>query len=455
MKAFQSIRVRLTLWYAAVLAVLLVLFSSAVYGFVYLRLSEQIARRLDDQYAALAQSIRDEPEVEELEELDRIGLTDAFEVRTDGGLLYRSRRWPASDRATTASTGETTTRHMHTELALYRVRRGTIDSDGQHFAITVAVSEREQRAMLGTLAAIFLAALPIGLCVALVGGWWMAARVLAPIAQLTARAREISAEKLSERLPIANPHDELGRLAAVINEMLGRLDSAFGRLRVFTADASHELRTPLTVLCAVGEAALQDGYNANACREAVGSMLEEADRLVSLLDNLLVLTRADADGAVIRREACDLGALASEVAELMAVLADEKQQQLVVDAPAGIIIWADPMLVRQAVLNVLDNAIKFTPVGGHVEVRVGGTATLGAVTVRDSGPGIAPEHRERIFERFYRADSVRASERGAGLGLPIAQWAVTVHGGRVELETEVGMGSAFRLLFPLYEGDKP
>lgn len=458
MTGFRSIRVRLTLWYTLALAVLLSLFAVGVYEIVRLRLSEQLAQRLNSQYAAIEQSLREEPdteepETEELEELERIGLTDAFVIERNGKTFYRSRLWPAElasvDRGLDQGEAERTKAG-----GMFRVQRGQLDWAGHRYEIAVAANDAERRATLQSLAVVLVTGLSVTVILAVGGGWWLASRALRPVARITAQAQQINADRLSERLPVDNAHDEIGELATVFNEVLARLEDAFARVRSFAADASHELRTPLTALRSVGEAALQNRDNADAYRDAVGSMLEETDRLVAVLDNLLVLTRADADRAVVRPEMCDLSLLVREVVELVGVLADEKEQELAVDASPGVTAWADATLLRQAVLNVLDNAIKFTPVGGRVKVRVSGTPTEGVVEICDSGPGIAEEHRARIFERFYRVDSKRAMVRGSGLGLPIARWAVGVSHGRIELETEVGAGSTFRLVLPAQEGAK-
>jgi heavy metal sensor kinase len=458
MTGFRSIRVRLTLWYTVALAVLLTLFAVGVYGIVRLRLSEQLVQELNSQYTAIEQSLREEPdseepETEELEELERIGLTEAFAIERDGKTFYRSRLWSAElanvDHAVGAGEAERTK-----AKGFFRVRRGQIDLAGHRYEIAVAVNDADRRATLHSLAVVLAAGLPVTVILAVGGGWWLASRALRPVARITAQAHRIKPDRLSERLPVDNPHDEIGELATVFNEVLARLEDAFARVRSFAADASHELRTPLTALRSVGEAALQDRNNTKNYRDAVGSMLEEVDRLVGVLDNLLVLTRADADRAVVRPAMCDLGTLVREVVELVGVLAEEKGQKLTVDASAGVTVWADATLLRQAVINVLDNAIKFTPAGGRVSVCVSGNPAEGVVEIRDSGPGIAEEHRERIFERFYRVDSTRSTERGSGLGLPIARWAVGVNRGRIKLESEVGVGSTFRIVLPAQEGAK-
>jgi heavy metal sensor kinase len=264
------------------------------------------------------------------------------------------------------------------------------------------------------------------------------------------KARKITAESLGERLPVENPEDEFGRLATVFNETLSRLNDSFARLRRFTADASHELRTPLTAMRSVGEVALQRSLDRAAYRDVIGSMLEEVDRLTRLVESLLTLTRAESGRMKLTSNVVDLGGLASAVADSLRVLAEEKAQSLSVDAGAHVEVTCDPTVLRQGLINLLDNAIKYTPEKGAISVRVATTA-LGeaAIEVKDTGPGIPAAHRERIFDRFYRVDAGRARDAGGlGLGLAITRWAVEAHGGRIELESEEGQGSLFRIVLP-------
>jgi heavy metal sensor kinase len=321
----------------------------------------------------------------------------------------------------------------------------------------VAHEEQTFGQSMNSLAMILLLGIPAALFLAILGGYFLAGRALSPIAAMAAKAREITAERLSERLPVENPHDEFGQLAMVFNETFLRLEDSSARLRRFTADASHELRTPLTAIRSVGEVGMNESMDAASCREVIGSMLEETDRLTKLVDSLLTLSRADAGTVPFSREKVDLAALASEVSECLQVLAEEKEQSLTVAPPASVFTPTDRGTLRQALINLLDNAIKFTPAGGKIQVTVGTTPGSEAVlAVSDNGPGIAPEHREKIYERFYRVDEGRSREvGGAGLGLSIVKWAVESNGGRIELDTGANRGSTFRIIFPLPAKDLP
>jgi signal transduction histidine kinase len=234
----------------------------------------------------------------------------------------------------------------------------------------------------------------------------------------------------------------------VFNETLGRLQASFDQMRRFTADVSHELRTPLTSIRSVGEVGLREHRDDAQYRGIIGSMLEEADRLASLVDRLLTLSRAESGQAKLSIEEVSLLDLADNVAAHLGVLAEEKGQSIVVDGRATPHAAADRLVLRQALISLVDNAIKFSPPDGKIRIRVSETGDAGIIDVVDSGTGIDAEHRARIFDRFYRAADGTAQEPGSGLGLSIAKWAVEANGGRLTLEASEGTGSTFRIAVP-------
>jgi heavy metal sensor kinase len=269
------------------------------------------------------------------------------------------------------------------------------------------------------------------------------------------RARTITAERLGERLAVENPNDEIGRLAAVFNEMFGRLEAAFDQMRRFTADASHELRTPLTAIRTVGEVALRDARDNPEYREVIGSMLEETDHVTRLVEALLMLSRADAGQIPIAREAVDLAELSHRVTAQLEVLAEEKQQSLSIDVQEPVRAHVDPLVLRLALVNLVDNAIHHSPPGARITVRIWASPAEAMIDVEDNGPGIAARHLDRLFERFYRVDAARTRQGGGvGLGLAITRWAVEVQDGHVEVISEEGAGSVFRIRLPR-EHDQP
>lgn len=290
---------------------------------------------------------------------------------------------------------------------------------------------------------------PIFLLIAVATGYFLARQALRPIDVLASQAQKIGAENLRTRLTPANQHDELGNLASVLNELLDRLQRSFQQLKNFTADASHELRTPLTAMRSVGEVGLQPGQSPEYYREVIGSMLEETGRLTHLVDSLLFLAKADADSVKLNRQEFDVIPFLEEAKESLLILAEEKGQTMEVSASGPLVISADKALLRRALLNLIDNAIKYTPVGGVIRLGVallpGG---LLRITVSDTGPGIPEEYREKIFDRFFRPDKDRSRETGgAGLGLAIVQWIVSVHNGAVGVESNAG-GSTFHIDLP-------
>jgi signal transduction histidine kinase len=224
-------------------------------------------------------------------------------------------------------------------------------------------------------------------------GYLVAARALKPVDAMAQRASQITAEQLNERLQIENPDDELGKLGTAFNTALARLERSFEQLRRFTADASHELRTPLTAIKSVGEVSLGMQGDANYYRDAIGSMLEEANRLTHLVDSLLTMARADAGRIQLHRTGVNLYELAKEACGLLDVLAEEKQQTIQVEGDLYAVVLADQTILRQAVVNLVHNAVKFSPVNGSVRIAVGESGKAAVIEVHDSGPGISAEHR--------------------------------------------------------------
>src|SRR4030095_9528176 len=242
--------------------------------------------------------------------------------------------------------------------------------------------------------------------------------------------------------PGPNPHDELGRLASVFNETLARLPASFEELKRFTADASHELRSPLTALRTVGEVGLHEARTEDDLRDTIGSMLEEAQRLSDLIDALLTLARMESGKQELKREPLLVAELLAEVQSHLGILATEKHQTLRVTAEPDLLASADRMFLGQALVNVVHNAIRYSPDNTRIDLAARRRDSDVVIEITDQGPGIAPEHRGKIFERFFRADKARSRADGAaGLGLAIAKWSVESQDGRIEVESESGQGS--------------
>jgi len=333
-----------------------------------------------------------------------------------------------------------------------RTFQKSADIDGQTITLRVFRDESGNRATLRRILAGLALGMPVAVLLAALGGYLMAGRTLRPIAAMAAEARQITSESLTKRLPNPNPHDELGQLATVINETLNRLERSFDALKRFTADASHELRTPLTALRSVGEVALREERPAGHLRETVGSMLEEVQRLQDLTDTLLLLARAESGRLPLHAEPFVLHDLAKEVCERLEILAAEKHQRLEIEAPTHPVhVHADRTLLRQAITNLLHNAIRHSPPHSTIRVATTHRESQAILEITDHGPGIAPDHREKIFERFYRIDKARSrAEGGAGLGLAIARLSVELNHGTIELDSTPGTGSCFRIVLPVF-----
>jgi heavy metal sensor kinase len=332
----------------------------------------------------------------------------------------------------------------------WRTLAAPVTIGGHTVVLRVSRSAERVREELSEVLAVLILGLPLVVALAAVGGYVLARRALAPIDHLASEARRITADRLHERLAAPNQHDEIGRLTAVINETFARLESSFDQLRRFTADSSHELRTPLAVVRGIGEAAVAERRTPGEYEEAIGSMLEEVDRMSNLVDALLRLSHGDAGTIRLSREPVDVGQLAQDVAASLGILAEERSQKIAVEVVEPVNATVDRLVLREAVTNVLDNAIKYGPPGSAISIRVVRAAEHAVITVADRGAGIPAEHRQRIFHRFFRVDDARSRDGGgAGLGLAIAKWAVEIHGGRIAVEDRSGGGSEFRIVLPL------
>jgi heavy metal sensor kinase len=441
-----SVRVRLTLWYSLILAAIVLALFAGVYFVVKASLVAQLDEQVRSDFQAIARGLAEEPD--ELAEIQTEMSGRLIQVRRGEDILLQTPAFRSSGLGAVAPDKMMGLRTIRTEAKTsFRSLSGPA---GQGLALTVAVPDGPVRRTLQTLLLILLLALPAGLVLAALGGSVLTGRLLRPVAVMAALAEKISAESLSSRLPVEDPRDEFGRMAGVINRMLSRLEESFDRMRRFTADASHELRTPLTAIQSVGEVALRENLDAAAYRDRIGSMLEEVGRLSRLVDSLLTLTRADAGAAALTSQEIDAAGLAAQAVEDLRALAEEKRQDLTLAAAGPAPVRADEATLRLALVNLIDNAIKYTPAGGAITVGVRTGEGVVRVEVQDNGPGLSPERAARVFDRFYRVDPSRSAQAGAGLGLSIAKWAVEANGGRIELESREGHGSTFCLVLPRF-----
>jgi heavy metal sensor kinase len=326
----------------------------------------------------------------------------------------------------------------------YRVGRSSLVFGAVH-------GLRGRERMLSELEWALAAGIPLLLLLAVAGGWLMARQSLYPVTVMTERAAMIGAATLHERLPVKNRRDELGRLATVFNDLLARLDRAFEQQRQFMADASHELRTPVAIMSGEAELALWRNERPPAeLRAALANIHHEARRLKRIVDDLFLLARGNAGEQLLSPSSLYLGDLARECVQAARSLAAPKDIELRFEGHEELPYTGGEALLRRLVMNLLDNAIKYTPSGGTVALRACAEEGRYAIEVQDTGPGISEEARPRLFDRFYRARSERReTDTGAGLGLAIARWVAESHGGTISLKSSDSTGSTFRVVLPV------
>jgi heavy metal sensor kinase len=454
---------RLALSYILLLAGAMVVFTSGTAAVVFFQMRAQLAHF----------AVQDIETVEGLLALTRDGklkvrddyhnhpeskqiLEHYLEVLTpDGTVLYRNERLQNRSLGGASLAGEGIGGYSQRSATLSDGTRVVLVSrrhsvEGTVLLIRLAHSEEPIWHALGEFLAAAALLFPLMMAAAALAGYRMSRRILEPVQLMASRAGEITSSRLHERLPVNGSGDELDHLAQVFNQTLTRLDESFRQLRQFTSDASHELRTPLASIRSVGEVGLARDGTREEYRELVGSMLEEVNRLTRLIDELLMISRGDAGAIRLNFSVTGVFDLARETVTLLEPLAEEKQQRLILSGDESAAILADPVFLRQALINILHNAIKYSPPGSATTVRVARENPQSvSISVHDAGPGIAPEHTARIFDRFYRVDQGRSRDAGGfGLGLSIAQWAVEAHQGVISVSGAADEGSTFRITLP-------
>jgi len=332
----------------------------------------------------------------------------------------------------------------------WRVLYKPITDSGRVVGILqIARSESEIASTLTQLLRLMLLAVPVALALATAGGFFLATRAMKPVDEITRTAARISTDDLAIRLHVLR-NDEIGRLAATFNNMLDRIQSAFQRQRQFTADASHELRTPLATLIATADVALESPRSVQGYKQAILSMRSSAQRMSALVNDLLLLAHVDAGQERLALEKLDFSLLVQDAADSLRSLAVQKGVDLVCDSTPSLPIFGDQLHLTRLVVNIIDNSIKYTPPGGKVRITVTTIAGYLCFVVSDSGPGIAPEHLPRLFDRFYRVDEARTrAQGGAGLGLSICKWIAEAHHGDIAVSSQLGHGTTFTVRLPL------
>lgn len=474
------IRVRLTLWYTGVLAVVLVAMAALTYSALSRIAARQAEQTLRETAATVLVSLRvlGSATPPALRSRAVAAASDRFRYADRRILLYDDGQPVVASLAPpdrSASPFQLSPSDRRLVAAVRSGRRSVLLPPpqpglsavrahirhprfaGGRLAVVVLGSTRAEDALLADVRRYFLVFIPLALLVAALVGYFLAARSLAPVAAMARQAERIGASNLGERLPVANPGDELGRLAAVLNSLLSRLHDAFEQQRRFMADAAHELRTPVAVIRGEAEVTLAGSAPDSAeYRDALGVVAGESARLSGIVDDLFTLARADAGEVPVRPRPLYLDEVVSETSRAVSTLAAHDHIQLTVDAHEEMPYTGDEALLRRLLMNLLDNAVKYTPPGGRIHVTAGRRGDRYRLTVSDTGPGIPPGDRDRIFQRFHRVDQARTSapaaearQTGAGLGLPIARWIAEAHGGRLLLAESTPAGSTFVAELPV------
>ncbi|MFQ5520216.1 MAG: sensor histidine kinase [Candidatus Methylomirabilia bacterium] len=463
----RSIRARLTLWYASLLTVTFLLLGGVAYGLLGYSLSQDVDAALGGVAEAVARETHREfptffpSDIDEVfrrffgfSPLDRyFEMLDPLGRRDPRWPQPRSGRLPLSPMALrNASEGRRTFETLE-GMGPYPVRVLTmpvIERGRVTGLVQVGMSLESMFVTRRRFLLIMAGVLPLSLLLAGGGGWVLARRALRPVDRMTEAARRISVEHLAERLEERGAGDELDRLAKTLNEMLGRLDAAVTQIRQFSADASHELQTPLTILKGELEVALRSPRSPDDYQRILKSALEEIDKIARLVEDLLLLARADAGVLRMDRRPVDLGQLVEEVYGQIKILADAQAITLGLGPVEPVSIHGDHERLRRLLLNLVDNGIKYTPPGGRVTLSVQRHAEWASIRIADNGIGLSSEEQEWVFQRFYRSAEARSrGEGGAGLGLCIARSIAEAHSGRIEVESGPGRGSTFTVLLPL------
>ena len=451
----HSLRARLALWYLLVLGTVLILFGTLI----FVEVRQSLLAGVDNALLTRSDTVMSQVSIGPTEVEYQGG--DAPRAEAEMAIYLFDARGRLLDEvagsselpphAGIARAGQRGQSGYSTVGGLRLYTIGVRDNAGHLEGVVQVIQSLDSvTAELDQLLTLLLVATPFLLIVATAGGIFLAGRALRPIDRITSTAREIGAGNLAGRLGLAPRDDEVGRLAATFDGMLDRLERAFTQQRQFAADASHELRTPLTIIKGDLDVLLRRRRSPDDYEEVARGVDDEVTRLSLLVEDLLTLARADSGQAELAREFVYFDALVIEVAAGMRRLAEAKGLTLETRLERDVAIIGDPARLRQLVLNLLGNAVKYTAAGGHITVTLGGSTGWAILEVVDTGIGIAPEDLPHVFDRFFRADKARArAEGGTGLGLAIARWCAEAHGGRIEVDSHPGKGSVFRVRLPV------
>ena len=462
MSFFYSIKFRFTIWYLLVLAVLL----SALCAGVYFHLSQSLYRGLDHSLEVRSRQLCTIPAIYESirqgelrEELGEIVVLYFYYGNQLIELSARDVSIPLSDDFISEAVGGARMFATIKTAEGERLRLLAVPlslhipgppPSSQQATLVIARSTKQIDQALDGLVRTFVIAVPLALALAAGGGVFLARRALKPVDKIAQTAQEIGEGDLSRRINV-NTKDELGRLATTLNDMIGRLEKAFQRQKQFTSDASHDLRTPLAVIEAESSLALQKERPSSHYRQSLEIIAQEAREMSSLIEQLLALARADAGKEQLSFAEVHLGRLITDLSSDVEVLCQEKRLTFRAGGTPDLVVKGDEARLRQLLMNLLDNAIRYTPAPGTVSLSLRREGQMAVIAIGDTGIGIPSEDIPFIFERFYRVGESRShAEGGSGLGLAICRHIAEAHGGRIEVESRVGAGSTFSVWLPLH-----
>ena len=449
---FQSVRARLTLWYTGILALVLVTFSGISYVFLSRAIRAATDASLSDTAREFAAAFSAEHPPSDLRLDFRYSDREMSIYAPTGEVIASSRtHMPRGNRREIAAAIRSGMRGFRT-FGQFRAYAVPIDVLGHRHTAVVAQSLEEQHQRLAAAARAVILAIPIALLVAAAGGYLLARKSLEPVMRMSAQAREIGAGTLDQRIAVVNELDELGFLATTLNELLARLQRAFESQKRFMADASHEMRTPVSIIQGEADVVLaRTDRDPREYQASIEIMRKAALNLTRIVQNLFLLAGSDTGTYPINRSRFYLDEVLADCVRAMRTAALSKRIELTCDFASDLTIVADEELTRRLFLNLIDNAVKFTPEQGSVSARARPESDGYVVRVTDTGPGISDVDRPHIFERFFRGDRTRRRAAGAGLGLSIAKWIAEIHGGQLLLERADPNGTVFAVLLPKAE----
>ena len=462
----RSIRFRLIMWYAGLVTGAFLLFGVALYqvlrGYLESSLEQTLFRRSEQISVSL---LADISKYGERYVADQIATRYAPEnydrfiriTRADGSVLYASGRTASFDPvglhplAVNGVKSDFVQKALLGDGSLLLVTVKVFQSnDGHRFLIESGGPMAPIETILSHLLLSLLIGIPLLGLVAVGGGFILVGRALAPVVKIAQSAEQITLRNLNERLPLTDTGDELEHLSLALNRMIARLSEAFEQNRRFLADASHELRTPLAAWRGEMESVVEQTRALPELRDRAGSALEEVDRLAKIVEALFAISRLDAGEAQQEWARFDLAPLAASTTEQMSLLAEDKGVLVACKVQGNVAVEGDRARIKQVVVNLLDNAIKYTPSGGSINLDVYAREDKAVIEVADTGIGIPTDSLPHIFERFFRVDKARSRDAGgAGLGLAIVKSICLAHGGQVFVESVEGQGSRFKVELPL------